>query len=201
MNEEEKLKTIEAYNLFAEDFSKKFSAFSPTLIGYLDFFLVGMSGSMVLDIGAGDGTAALYIKTQGINSVCIDLSVAMVDIMKSRGLDARLMDMERMDFSDESFDGILALSSLMSIPKVDLPQVIKNISCMLKPGGKFAAFITKGEGEGMEIDERYPGTERWFSYYSFKELREIFSPYFDIIEMKDSPTSARPWIFTLCKKR
>lgn len=201
MKEEDKQRTIDAYNRSAHEFSAKFTKYNEARAVYLDRFLAEFSGSRILDVGAGDGSPALYLKEKGRDVVCIDLSEEMVKIMESRGLDARLMDMERIDFPAESFDGVLALSSLMNLPKADFVKVIARISDLLAPGGVFASFITRGEGEGMEVDARYGGTERWFSYYSFDELKEILAPYFDVLVMEDASTPARPWIFTLAKKK
>ena len=207
MKESYKQATIDTYNRQAGAFSEKFTAMSAKRAVYLDRFLAVLSGQRVLDIGAGDGAPAIYLSEKGCSLVCVDLSEAMVEIMKSRGLDARLMDMEKLDFGEREFDGVLALSSLMNLPKEDLAPVISSISRMLKQGGVFGSFITKGEGEGMEMDERYGALpagrqgERWFSHYSFVELEEIFTPHFEILVMEDSPTPARNWIFTLCRKR
>lgn len=200
MKETDKQETIATYNTQAAAFSEKFTAMSAKRAVYLDRFLVALPGKRVLDVGAGDGAPAVYLQEKGCKVVCVDLSEAMVQIMKSKGLDARLMDMEKMDFADAEFDGILALSSLMNLPKEDLKPVVENIARMLKPGGIFGSFITKGEGEGMEPDERYGGT-RWFSHYSFEELKAIFEPLFEVVIMEDAATPARPWIFTLCRKR
>ena len=200
MKDVDKQQTIDTYNAQAKAFSDKFTAMSGSRAAYLDRFMAELPGKTILDVGAGDGAPAQYLVEKGHSVVCIDLSEAMVDLMKARGLDARVMDLEHMDFADESFDGVLALSSLMNIPKADMPKVIENISRMLKPGGIFASFITKGEGEGMEPDARYDGV-RWFSHYSFDELKALLLPWFDVLSIEDAPTPARPWIFTLCKKR
>jgi SAM-dependent methyltransferase len=201
MKDEDKKRTIQAYDAQAASFSEKFTAMSAARAPYLDRFFEVLPGKRVIDIGAGDGSASAYLEEKGAEVVAIDLSEAMVDIMKSRGLDAHLMDMEHMDFPRGSFDGVLALCSLMNLPKADMKPVIERIADMLSRGGVFGSFITKGEGEGMEKDPRYEGVERWFSWYSFDEFKEMLSPYFEILVMEDSPTPARAWIYTLAKKK
>jgi len=72
-----------------------------------DRFLSSVSdGGRILDAGCGVGVHSLYFKDGGYRVVSIDLSPKMVEICQSKGLDAKLMDLENLQFSDDYFDGV-----------------------------------------------------------------------------------------------
>ena len=67
-----------------------------------------MAKGRTLDVGAGAGCHSLALKQMGKEVVAIDISSLSVDVMKERGVDARLVDFYDSSF-DEKFDTILML--------------------------------------------------------------------------------------------
>ena len=67
-----------------------------------------MAKGRTLDVGAGAGCHSLALKQMGKEVVAIDISRLSVDVMKERGVDARLVDFYDSSF-DEKFDTILML--------------------------------------------------------------------------------------------
>ena len=53
----------------------------------------------VLDVGAGSGCHSLELMNRGMEVVAIDISTLSVDVMRQRGIDARVAD-----FFDKTFD-------------------------------------------------------------------------------------------------
>src|SRR5688572_17258818 len=73
----------------------------------------------LLEIGAGTGRDAKFFQDQGFETVCIDLSPAMVELCKQKGLMAFVRDMGDINFPDGSFDAIYSMNSLMHLAKVE----------------------------------------------------------------------------------
>lgn len=90
----------------------------------------------ILDIGAGSGCHSIALKEMGKESVAIDISALSVQVMKERGIDARLINMYDENFS-ERFDSILMLMNGTGIigNMDNIPAFFKRIKSLLNPGG------------------------------------------------------------------
>ena len=68
----------------------------------------------------------------------------------------------------------------------DRPRYVKNIQGILNPKGKYLSVCFSEKDNTFETSGKYRkthiGTVLYFS--SEEELRELFSPYFNILEMK-----------------
>lgn len=93
-------------------------------------------GERILDVGCGDGVLTAEIAASGANVVGIDSSVDFIQAATARGLDARLMDGEAMNFGPE-FDAVFSNAALHWMPKAE--AVVAGIARALKPGGRFVA--------------------------------------------------------------
>lgn len=177
-----KLETKRTYNTFADDFESKFKIHAQQYLKKeMRKFLELLSPkSKILDIGSGPGDHALLFQNQGHEITCIDLSEEMIKKCKENGLNAQLMDFENLEFPENSFDGIWACTSLLHIPKENLGKILKQISQIMKPQGIFFLGMKQGNGECFNIQDRYPGTKRWFSLYTNEELRKYLEPHFKI---------------------
>lgn len=86
--------------------------------GYADFpelekIAVGECSGKILDVGAGAGVHALYLKEQGKDVHTIDISEGAVSYMKSQGIDARLANFY--ELQGEHYDTILMLMNGIGI--------------------------------------------------------------------------------------
>lgn len=98
---------------------------------------VDLSRGRVLDVGAGSGCHSLELKNRGMEVVAIDISELSVDVMKKRGIDARVINFFDTTFT-EKFDTILmAMNGIGIIGKVDnLPNFFARIKELLADGGQ-----------------------------------------------------------------
>jgi SAM-dependent methyltransferase len=78
-------------------------------------------GSRLLEIGAGTGQDSLYFQQQGFGVVAADLSAAMVERCRAKGIEAHVMDFLHLDFPAGSFDAVFAMNCLLHVPNHDLP--------------------------------------------------------------------------------
>lgn len=99
-------------------------------------------GQRVLDLGCGDGALTIWLNARGCSVVAVDASPEQVAAAAARGLDARVMDGQALDF-DSVFDGALSNAALHWMP--DLPAVLDGVRRALKPG---ARFVCEMGGEG-----------------------------------------------------
>lgn len=111
----------------------------------LDSLLV--SGSTVLDLGAGRGWAAKHFALRGCRSIAVDI-VPDENVGLGRAwalmrhanvtFEPIIADAECLPFASESFDLVFCAASLHHTS--DLPLLMRNIYDTLKPGGRLCAI-------------------------------------------------------------
>lgn len=94
------------------------------------------SNGDILDVGAGSGCHSLALKGLGKKSVAMDISPLSVQVMKERGLDARLVNFYDQSFT-ETFDTVLMLMNGTGIiGNLDnIGNFFTRLKQILKPGG------------------------------------------------------------------
>lgn len=100
--------------------------------------LPDLKGKTVLSIGCGSGEDSHYLKKSGAEkSIGIDLTEELINIAKDSYKDCEfhVMDMEKLDFSDKSFDFVY--SSLAIHYLENWEEVLKKVHRMLKKNSNF----------------------------------------------------------------
>jgi trans-aconitate methyltransferase len=93
-------------------------------------------GERILDLGCGDGVLTEKIVAAGATVVAVDAGPDMIAAARARGLDARVMDGQKLTFSNE-FDAVFSNAALHWMR--DQRAVLDGIHRALKPGGRFVA--------------------------------------------------------------
>ena len=138
----------------------------------------------LLEIGPGPGHDSKFFHDQGLKTVSIDLSPAMVALCQQKGLEAYVMDMAEISFPDGSFEAVYALNSLLHLPKVEFSFCLQRINRLLKTGGLFFLGIYGGyEHEGIWDRDHYE-PQRFFSFFSDGHLEQEVSKVFDVLAFK-----------------
>lgn len=132
----------------------------------------------VLDLGCGPGVETKKLHEKGFEVYGFDLSKELLDIAKVQTPGASFLqgDMLReLPYEAEFFDGIFAKASLLHIPKEKIESVLKEILRILKKNGILHIAVKSGNGE-KEVKESNYGYEyeRFFSFWSLEELKELF---------------------------
>jgi SAM-dependent methyltransferase len=92
----------------------------------------------VLEVGGGEGELAERIRAElGAEVTGIDQSERMVEIQRSKGIDARVGDLQNLPFDDGEFDVVVAAWMLYHVP--DLDRGLAEIARVLKAGGRLVA--------------------------------------------------------------
>ena len=111
-------------------------------------------GARVLDAGCGSGRDAKAFLGMGYQVEAFDASPAMVELAREHtGLPVQLMTFADVEWKEE-FDGIWCCASLLHVPAVELPGVMRRLADALKPGGVWYVSFKYGDGE-REVDGRW----------------------------------------------
>jgi ubiquinone/menaquinone biosynthesis C-methylase UbiE len=98
----------------------------------------------VLEVGGGEGELATRIVSElGAELVAIDQSERMVEIQRSKGIDARVGNVEQLPFDDEQFDTAVAAWMLYHVP--DLDHALAELARLVRRGGHLVAVTNSVE--------------------------------------------------------
>jgi ubiquinone/menaquinone biosynthesis C-methylase UbiE len=137
-------KTVDWYNANAESYTDHvrnaddsiYHAYyeKPAMYAYLP----ALSGKRVLSLGCGSGEDTQYLLSKGaIESIGIDISTELINIATASYPDCTfaVMDMERLDFPDASFDFVYSSLAIHYIENWNM--VFNEVYRLLKPGSFF----------------------------------------------------------------
>ena len=105
------------------------------------------SGETVLDLGCGDGELTLKLIDAGCHVIAVDSSPAMVESSLAKGINARMMDGQHLEF-EGVFDAVFSNAALhwMNQPR----EVIAGVRRALKPASRFVAEMG-GQGNVVSV--------------------------------------------------
>ena len=147
-------------------------------------------GARLLEIGAGTGQDSSYFQQEGFGVVAADLSAAMVERCRAKGIEAHVMDFLHLDFPAGSFDAVFAMNCLLHVPNHDLPAVLAVVRSILRPGGLFFVGVYGGteSAEGPLDDDRHV-PPRFFSWRTDEQLLDFANDArFDVVDFHSVDT-------------
>ena len=146
----------------------------------------------LLEIGAGPGKDSLFFQQQGLDVTAVDLSTAMVELCRHKGLRAAVGDIREQGFPSASFDAAYSLNCLLHVPKRELPAVLGEIRRVLRPGGLFFLGLWGGpDRESVWEGDRYE-PKRFFSFHTDDGIRTAVRPFFDEVSFEAIPVRPAP---------
>ena len=105
--------------------------------------IVAFAPQRVLEVGPGPGELSERMLDElECEVVAIDISERMVELARSRGVDARVGEVEALPFGDEEFDLVIAAWVLFHVSDID--RALAEVVRVLVPGGRFVA-VTNSE--------------------------------------------------------
>ena len=129
----------------------------------------------MLDIGCGGGATLkrLLKRSEGAKVYGIDISEESVE--KARRVNAKVLDKqvfvtqgsaEKLPYEDGKFDLVTAVETVYFWP--NLPDCLKEVKRVLKPGGRFAIMV-----EVIENDSMWTDIVKGMTAYSPEQLKKL----------------------------
>ncbi len=109
------------------------------MAGWREKVWAEVKGPRVLEVGVGTGKNMPYYPT-GVEVTAIDFSPRMLErarrraVVEGKQVDLRLMDVQHLEFADDTFDTALATCVFCSVP--DPVQGLREMRRVTKPGGQ-----------------------------------------------------------------
>jgi len=163
-------KTVAAYEEILPAFLRQNEQFD--MGEQIEWFRKYLHGKKILDIGCGPGRDSEAFNRLGFEVTGIDFTISFVKMAQERVPERKFwrMDMRKLQFKGEEFDGLWCLASFIHIPKREGLETLQGFYRVLKRGGALFIGVKKGDGEGWM--EKF-GQERFYAYYQEEELQKL----------------------------
>jgi len=132
------------------------------------------AGAKVLDAGCGAGLPISQMLSEKFEVIGVDFSEAQIELAKRNvpGATFVCQDMTKLDFPDNTFDGICSYYAIIHIPREEHQLLFANFHRMLKPDG-VALLCLGAENVTDDIDEDFLGTRMYWSHYDSETYLEM----------------------------
>jgi SAM-dependent methyltransferase len=158
----------DGYSRIAEGFLRDHTSNpSPRRQTYLDETLAGLpKDAWVLDLGCGGGKPADWLSKR-CRVVGVDIARRQLELARRTAPRAAfvLADMASVAFRPGSLDAIVALYSIIHLPREEHAPLFSRLFGFLRPGGRLLAVLGAREWEGMERDWLGLGADMFWSHY------------------------------------
>jgi SAM-dependent methyltransferase len=139
----------------------------------------------VLEVGGGEGELAERVLNElGATVIGIDQSPAMVDVQRSKGIDARVGDVQSLPFAAAEFD--VAVAAWMLYHVRDLHRALGELARVLKPGGRLVAVTNSVD----HLQELWDLAKRASDIGKFRfrseNGEEVLRRHFAVVERRDA---------------
>ena len=131
------------------------------------------SNARILDAGCGAGIPCVKLLVQaGFEVVGVDFSSNMLRLARKSVPEATFIkeDMTRLGFRDNAFDGLVALYSIIHVPREMHASLYQSFHRILKPDGIMLICIGSDEWEG---EDEYFGARMFWSEHSLEEALQM----------------------------
>jgi SAM-dependent methyltransferase len=169
--------TVRAYDGAAADYREGTTEMpDPVAAAVGRFAAVLPQGSRVLEIGSGPGRDAAALEGAGLHVRRTDITPAFVEMMRSSGYQADVLDPLHDDLSDPDapdtpYDAVWASACLLHVRRDDLSTVLARLAAVTRPGGLLHASLKEGDGEAWSLHGKV-ASPRFFTYWREDGLRE-----------------------------
>ncbi|MEO5979326.1 MAG: class I SAM-dependent methyltransferase [Chryseolinea sp.] len=128
----------------------------------------------ILELGCGDGVPVARELTRQFQYTGVDLSPVQIENARKNVTETWFIvaDMTQLQYTENSYDGIIALYSIIHVPLEQQRQLLKSIYHWLKTPGYF--LCTLGINEGTDTEENWiaEGTTMYWSNNSLSQYLE-----------------------------
>lgn len=128
----------------------------------------------VLELGCGAGVPCTQILVQHAHVTANDISAVQIALAKERVPGAHLIqgDMMSLSFDEDTFDAIVALYSIIHLPREEQRLLMKRLAEWLRPGGHLLVNLATVDDAGS-VEQNWLGSEMYWSSYDTKTNQEM----------------------------
>lgn len=167
---------------------------------WIDAALRGLPpDARILELGSAFGRDAAYIQQRGFRVECTDASQGFLDYLRDEGFDVRLFN-ALTDTLTEDYDLILANAVLLHFNRDEFQTVLGKMAGALKPGGRFAFSLKRGDGEDWSTMKL--NAPRYFCYWQPEQLPPLIQmagfEHWDVSSVETQRRHAE-WIYAIAK--
>ena len=132
-------------------------------------------GWTMLDIGCGGGATLKRLLKRSKGAQVYGIDISEESVAKARKVNANVLDRqvfvtqgsaEKLPYEDNKFDLVTAVETVNFWP--DLPNCLKEVRRVVKPGGRFAIMV-----EVLESDSVWTDVVDGMTAYSPEQLKEM----------------------------
>jgi ubiquinone/menaquinone biosynthesis C-methylase UbiE len=200
-----------AYDLLADQYSER--SLSPGPNQESAEFLAGLLATRlrppvrrILELGPGSGDVLAILGNTAEDTVGVDISARMAMVAQQNAPKSLLIiaDALRIDFPQQSFDGIYAGAFLHLFPNVDAARLVRRIAGWTRDGGVVFAntSISSESGESLEVKSDYlHRVARYRSKWTEAQFRQLLEENgLTVTERFSTNESERAkfWVAFLC---
>lgn len=210
MNEAHKRLVEGGYDRVAEHYLATKDARDPLILAALEEMARDLPhGSPVLDLGCGAGIpAALWLAEKGFAVTGVDVSERQLELARELVPGAAFLkaDMTEVGFGPESFAAVVALHSVIHVPREEHPAVLESIHRWLRPGGFFLATLTVTAVDGEDPDwEGWGAPMRWSHHDAGTNRRMLREAGFEVLRAEPRTGGGtgeveETWLWVLARK-
>jgi ubiquinone/menaquinone biosynthesis C-methylase UbiE len=160
-------KTVKAgYNKIADQYLAARTTDSDDVRLLGDFIELLSSDAEILDAGCGAGIPVSKKLAEHFHVTGVDFSEAQIELAEENLPNVKFIceDMTKLNFPDDTFDGICSYYAIIHIPREEHQALLVNFHRMLKTGG-MVLLCLGAEHLIDDIDENYLGTRMYWSHY------------------------------------
>ena len=116
------------------------------------------------------------------------------------------MDMRRINYLDNFFDGLLAAYSLIHIPTEEILDTLRGFKKILKPNGSMMIIAQGGEPDKFVDEPLKKGEKIFINFFTKERLSKLVAragfeiEYQEEIPMQDSDSLSDRVIYTIARK-
>lgn len=139
----------------------------PRITAYIDRVTELLpNGARVFDLGCGGGVYSGYLAGK-FDVTAVDISAGQVALARRLVQGAAFLrsDMSSLAFRPGTFDAIIALYSIIHVPREEHEPLLQRLFALLQPGGRLLAVLGRDEWVGREPDWLVPGVEMYWSHF------------------------------------
>jgi len=174
---------IKVYDEIAENYHSKFTKENRFLLKFAGYL---QKNTKVLDVGCGAGTDTKFLIDIGLKVTSIDGSDGMLKVARKVVHNHKFYrkDIGKLNFRNNSFDGIVAAFSLQYLKKESVEKMLRKFHNFLGKNG--VIYIALQEGSGEKNVQQFTGYGPLFmNFYTFHEIMSLLkSSGFEILIAK-----------------